>query len=418
MLEVVIEQPSNGRGSTSTTCLALALLTVSVLPLFFVASHTAALRQEFGWSLSTVGLSISGFYLVSAVASIPAGLLSERLGVPASARITAVGSAALLITLSALPSGVGWWAMALILSVAGLFLALGQTTSSAMLARGVRPLHQGLAFGVRQTAIPVATFFVGATVLVWQSWRIAFLVGLVPAVATLSCVQLMGGRRLARSPTVRRGRGGPAIGSPGLRVLGVAAVAAGSAGSAISTFYLQAMIGTGRSASVAASWLVAGSVVGIMARPAWGFVADRLTDPQRLLIWLVGLGAVGVGLLAAETSTPVLALGTLLAFSCGWAWTGILALVAVRSSPHAPAAASGLVSTGNFAGGAIGPLLFAVLASHASYRVAWLACGLLFSIGVVLALTSWRMLAAAARSPASVGPSERPQSVPSLKESP
>ncbi|SCG77938.1 MFS transporter [Micromonospora inositola] len=384
-------------GSTGTTSFALFLLTTCVTPFLFVGSHGPSLRAEFGWSLSSVGLSISVFFLVSAVSAIPAGMLVERFGVSATARIAVTGSALVLLSVALLPGNAPWWALTLLLGAAGVFLALGQTTSSALLAYGVRPVRQGVAFGIRQVAIPFATLIAGGTVVFVDrgSWRAAFVLGVLPGAVMLAYLQCRRDRLPSGDPDARAGREhrSPAR-VAGLRVLGLAAAAAGSAGAAIGAFYVEALRATGFTAAQAGAWLIVGSVVGILARPAWGLLADRLTDHARLLAWLMGLGALGVVALGVQTSTPVLAVGTMLAFACGWGWTGTLNLVAVRSSPTAPAAASGLVSTGNFVGSAIGPVVFAALASRHSYRVAWLACGVLLGVGVVLAGVSRRMLRA------------------------
>ena len=53
-------------------------------------------------------------------------------------------------------------------------------------------------------------------------------------------------------------------------------------------------------------------------------------------------------------------------------WNGLLNLAVVRMYPASPAAATGVTQAGLYAGGVIGPALFAVLATVGSYPVAWL----------------------------------------------
>jgi MFS family permease len=376
--------------------LALLLMTTCVLPLFLVAGQSAGLRAEQGWDLSVLGMCFSAFFFASAVASFPAGLLADRFRSAVMARLAVSGSAAVMVVLSVMPSRTPWFVIVGLMGGAGVFMALAQTCTSGLLARGVRIGRQGLAFGVRQMAIPGATLVAGVTVVMidGHQWRRAFLWGVGLSTVMFVVLHLFRGRwpdaPVGGAPVVPAPR---AVRRSALVVLAVAASAAGAAGSAIGAFYVEALLDAGHSVQSAGVWLVVGSVIGLLARPAWGWIADRLSVPAHLLILLMGLGAIGTGLLVGVEAVPFLAMGTLLAFAAGWAWTAILNFVAVRASPEAPAAASGIVSTGNFAGGAVGPLIFGVLAAHVSYAAAWMFCTVLFLVGAVLVYEADRAMA-------------------------
>ena len=65
--------------------------------------------------------------------------------------------------------------------------------------------------------------------------------------------------------------------------------------------------------------------------------------------------------------------GGFVAFAVGWGWNGLFNLAVVKAHGRAPARATGIVQTGGRLGSMFGPLLFALLLTHWSYWVGWLA---------------------------------------------
>lgn len=60
-------------------------------------------------------------------------------------------------------------------------------------------------------------------------------------------------------------------------------------------------------------------------------------------------------------------------YGAGWGWNGLFNMAVSINHPAAPAKASGITLTGNRLAGIAGPFLFALLVTHTSYAVAWLA---------------------------------------------
>ncbi len=80
--------------------------------------------------------------------------------------------------------------------------ALGQLASNAALAEHVPAHRQGLSFGVKQAAVPVATLLAGVavpTVALTAGWRWAFVVAAGAALAALPAVPRTGRDRRARA---------------------------------------------------------------------------------------------------------------------------------------------------------------------------------------------------------------------------
>jgi predicted MFS family arabinose efflux permease len=104
-----------------------------------------------------------------------------------------------------------------------------------------------------------------------------------------------------------------------------------------------------------------------------------------LVSGMLGIGVVGFALLATGEAGLIVP-GALLAFGAGWGWPGLFHFAVVKTSPGAPAAATGITQTGASGGAALGPLVFGLVAEAASYDVAWLVSGTvaLAALGAIL----------------------------------
>ena len=117
--------------------------------------------------------------------------------------------------------------------------------------------------------------------------------------------------------------------------------------------------------------LAAGSACSIAVRVVFGYLADMMSGGRlRLVAGMLAAGVVGF-LMLALGSGPLFVAGALLAFGAGWGWPGLFNFAVVKTSPGAPAAATGITQTGASGGAAFGPLLFGAVVEAASYEAAW-----------------------------------------------
>jgi hypothetical protein len=108
-------------------------------------------------------------------------------------------------------------------------------------------------------------------------------------------------------------------------------------------------------------------------------------------------GAAGYLLLAAGSATRLALLtapGAVVAYGAGWGWNGVFNMAVSVNHPAAPAKASGITLTGNRVAGIIGPFLFALVVTHASYAVAWTAAAGAALAAATTMVAGDRMLAA------------------------
>ncbi|MPZ74357.1 MAG: hypothetical protein GEU74_14230 [Nitriliruptorales bacterium] len=158
-------------------------------------------------------------------------------------------------------------------------------------------------------------------------------------------------------------------------------------------FYAESALRLGLSAPAAGWWLAGGSITAVISRVAFGAGGDRmLRSDLTVVAWLWVAGGVGLVLLAPAESLALFGVGTLLAFAAGSGWTGLFLTAVVRSSPGAPAAATGIVMSGHLAGSVVGPLAFGAAASRGHYGGAWIGAGVAMLLAAALVPAVKRLL--------------------------
>ncbi|MFI7215637.1 MFS transporter [Micromonospora maritima] len=364
-----------GAGATVTTI-------ACVLPVFLVGGLAVQLGDELGFSPAGLGLAVSVYFGVSALASVPSGELVERYGPAPVARAGVLLSAGSMLAVAALARS--YPVLVVLLAVGAAANALGQLASNAALAARVPARRQGLSFGVKQAAVPVSTLLAGVavpTVALTAGWRWAFVAAAGAALAALPAVPRSRRPRDARAASGGRGGGrGPLV------VVGLAATLAAAAANALATFLVDSSAARGLSPGLAGLTLTLGSAVCVVARVGVGWIADRRARGHvGLIAGLLVAGAVGLVLLAAAGPVPLIA-GVVLGFGLGWAWPGLMNFAVVRLHPQAPAAATSITQTGVYAGGSLGPLGLGALAGAAGYPAMWLTAALAMLLAAALML--------------------------------
>jgi MFS family permease len=354
----------------------MGLIVSNVLPGFLTASLAPRIRVDFAFSKSSLGLAVALFYVVSAVWSVPAGRLVDRLGADWGFRLSAAFTAASCLAIVALAQSAA--SLTLLMLVGGVGNALGGPTVSALLRREVAVHRQGLAFGAQQAGAPIGALLAGLAlpaVAIPFGWRWAFAAAAALAAIAVVCAPSMDATAPARAPAVHRPRG---FGS--VHALALAAVLASAAGVGFVSFLVTYSVDSGISETGAGVLLAGVSLMATLSRISFGHFADRASlDPLRPVAIMLVLSAPGF-LLLSVGEPVVIALAALLAGGLGWAWPGGLTLAVVQRSPKAPAWAVGVMMTGLFVGAVGGPLLTGFLAEHDEFTLAWIACAC-FALG-------------------------------------
>lgn len=398
----VATEPGTAPGPTAfrVAAGAVAVTTVSVLPVFLTGALSVQLTSELGFDPSGLGLVVALYFGVSALFSLPVGMVVERVGSRLTSRIAVVGAAVLMAAIAVWARS--FTSLVVLLLCSAWCNVMGQLSSNLTLARSVPERRMGLSFGVKQAAIPTATLLAGAAVpgiALTIGWRWAYAIGAVLALAAWTVTPSTNAEPPSSKP-VKGQRATAALG-----VIGAASGLAAGTATALGIFLVASAVDRGVDPGMAGLVLTMGSVVGLSMRMLHGWFADRREKARReesggrggrhiaYVSASLALGAAGFGLLAVP-GTSALIVGTVLAFGLGWAWPGLLQFAVVRLNPSAPAAATSIVQVGVYAGGFGGPIVFGTLAAHVSFPTAWTVSAVVMLVSSALMLVGRRMLLA------------------------
>lgn len=379
---------------------AVAATVSSSLPVFLTGALAVQIRANLHFGTTAYGVAIALYYLAAGTCSIPLGRLSERLGGLRTMQGAVVGSS-LVLALLAVASR-SWALLVVLLVAAGVASAAMQPAANVFLVGRVTLKHQGISFGVKQAAVPLATSLAGLAVpalALTIGWRWAFATAAAWAIATA----LLLGRSVATSRPPQPDAPRPTTSTLPRRALVVLAVGFGmgiGTASALTAFLVTSAVSSGVSHANAGLLVAFGSLAAVCARVVVGYRADHRADnggrshlavvSAMLLVGACGYGTLAIA--ADDHSLAVYALGTAVAFAVGWGWNGLFNFAVVRMSPSRAGRATGITQTGGRLGGMAGPFLFGLLASHTSYSTAWALSGGLMVVAAGTMLVARQML--------------------------
>lgn len=375
-----------------TVVSAVIVLQIGVsLPMFLVSTLAPYLKEDIGLDERTLGFTVALFHGVSAVTAVWLGRLADA---QSWQRGTVLAGVGLLVPLLVL-----WGAVdsvpILMLAVGCLALAqsLSIGTGNLALFEAVPHSRQGLVFGIKQAAVPIAMMLAGLTapgIATRLGWHHAFLLpaAFVLVAVLLAVLRSIGRRQSAQVVTAPTDAFRlPATRKRQLRRL-AAAVAVGSfTSSSLGVFFVLFAVSRGLTPASAGLVLAVSSVTLIVSRIGLGWLADRRDYDCFALAgcMLVG-GSIGYAVLLLGQGW-VLAAGAVLAYGVGWAWHGLVHLGAVRFAPEAPGYASGVIRTGMSAGAGFGPFVAGLVVGAFGFQTLWVLLGVFaVAAGTVMVL--------------------------------
>ncbi|MPZ89664.1 MAG: MFS transporter [Nitriliruptorales bacterium] len=279
------------------------------------------IRAELGFSEAALGAAVAGAFLTGACAGPVGGRLADRIG-PRAAVFT--GSTLSVLALVGIAGGAHSWAhVAAMLALSGVAFALTDPGLAILVTRAVPATRQGLAFGVKEASIPIATLAAGLAVpliALTLGWRWAFMGGLLPLaglVIVLPRIDLTGRGGPAPERTLDAATAAEGPPHMTLVLVTVAAALGSGAASGVGVFLTESAVAMGLSPASAGLLLAVGSVAGIVTRITTGILADRSGEGQLGVIsWMLATGAAAM-ILGAGGTAPLLAVGTIGAFAAG-----------------------------------------------------------------------------------------------------
>ncbi|MCV2488312.1 MFS transporter [Geodermatophilus sp. YIM 151500] len=366
------------------------MTTVGVLPAYLVGVLSVQLSADLGFGPSLLGVLVASFFATSAVSAFTAGALVRRVGTVAVVRLSA-GLAAASLVVALLARDVAVLVGALV--VAGWGNGIGQPASNDLIARAVSMPRQGLAYGLKQAAIPLATLLAGAAiplVAIPLGWRAAFAIAAGLTVVVLLSVPSASrlGTRAASQPTEAAG---PFRRAP-LFVLAAGLALGAGTGNAMGSFLVVTAVDAGIAPSTAGVLAAVASAGGAAMRVVMGWLADRVRTRWLLVVAAqMALGGMAYALLGTGVEA-LIAAGAVLGYCTGWAWAGLSTFAITRMHHGMAAQATSITQGGMGLGAAAGPLLFGAVVAATSYATAWYGTAAFAVLAGVVIVIGRRML--------------------------
>ncbi|MET0202826.1 MAG: MFS transporter [Casimicrobiaceae bacterium] len=390
-----------GAGVALTATLAIQIFVSLVATAAAVLAPEVA--QTFSIAPKWIGVFVSLIYVGAMFASLASGGVIQRYGAirvsQACVILCVAGSvlvvlapdrAVVLLVIAALVIGIGYGPIT--------------PASSHVLVRTATPSNFALTFSIKQTGVPAGAALAGAILpglALALGWRNAFVAMAIAGLVVVAGAQAVratldadriGGSGWRFSPAgvfaplalVRRSRA-----LTELTLIGLCYAATQVCLMSFLVVYLTEALGwTLVAAGLALTVTTLGGVAG---RIVWGWAADRLLKPRRVL-GMLGIVAFGcsLALAFAHPAWPVAGLLAVAAVFGGTAigWNGVQLAEVAR---HAPAGAAGAVTGAagfiTFSGVVAGPPIFALLAGlTGSYRVGFVAFGVMSGLAGLMLL--------------------------------
>lgn len=382
----------------------LALVTLAhgagALTALSVAPLAPFLLDALELSRVQAGLFLPAIYLGGVLMSLPAGWLTDRLGVRWTLGVGQLLTGAMVV-LAALAGG---FASLLAFLVAGGFgfSALNPATGKAII-EWFPPRRRGMAMGIKQTGLTLggltAALLLPPLALA-TSWRHALATAgaLSVASATLVVIVYRPPARLVAPPSGERPRlvelGAFFRRPPVLVVFGCGLALSIAQSSVLAYLALYATETFVVSAVAAGQFLALAQAGGTASRLAWGVISDRSFGGRRRpgVVASAVIGAIAYALFSLGAALP-LPLAVVLAFVGGagaFGWVGLyFALVAEIGGPRYAGLLTGVATAFAWSGTLIGPPIFGLVReATGSYTAPWL---ILTAIAATVALVLPRL---------------------------
>ncbi|RCW41003.1 putative MFS family arabinose efflux permease [Halopolyspora algeriensis] len=390
----------SGGGSFGAAVGAIAATTCGLLGVFLTSALAPLLRDDGIVTPAGLGIATAVFFGVSAVIAPLGGRLADRFGSLRVIRVALMVAAAALLAVATVVQG--WQGLAVALGCAGATNGAIQPSTNRYVSRLVSPQRQGLAFGVKQAAIPMAILLGGLAVpaaAYVSGWRSIYYVGVACALGVALTLRAPSSGGHGSTPPATTAAATPEHTANPLPRAALIVLASGwglaSAGAnALGAFFVLGAVHAGFLTVTAGLLAVLGSLSSISARIGMGMLADKRSGTNLgVVAAMSAVGAVSVALLATGREWSFL-FAAVIGYGIGWGWAGLFNYAIVRTSPNRPGSTTGITQAGAGTGACLGPLAFGAMLGHTGYPTAWMTAGLTLLLASGIILTGRRMLPA------------------------
>ena len=381
--------------------MALAVQSLTSMAMLVPTVLAPVAAPELGVQASLIGLLVAFNYFIAIVSGLICNALIARYGP------VRVFQFAIALVAVGLASGFG--GNLAVVFVLGAFVGTAtgfvNPASSTVLHQVSPPQYRSLIFSIKQTGVPLGSAIASLIIpalLLYMHWRYAVLVlGVASAFLLAAVAPFRSTYDRDRNPRQRirlSNIGAPVAevwSRPDLLTLALTSAVYSAVQVSLFTYLmLYLIVDLGHTLVLAGLVFAVAQAMGIVSRPAWGVVADRIQAPRQLLGGLgIAMGFCGVGAALLTPASPLAAIVALCAVygASAVGWNGVyLAEVARIAPPGKVGVVTGGVMLFTFSGAIIGPPAFgAILGLTGSYALGFLFFALLpFVMGLKLAFSA------------------------------
>jgi len=382
------------RGAIAAVALSGGALMMGSYATLSLAPIAPLVRADLGISRAGIGLLTAAVFLGAAVASSPAGHLTDRLGAARLLVLAMVG-----VGISEIVASTSPWLWLFVVAIFGVGLSYGGITPPTnVIVRGAADgSNQGLIMSSKQIGVTIGGLIAGLTLPAIgdaYGWRAALL-------APAACAFVIAVLAYLTRANLRRQTGPvahPDVRAEKLRIrfgwrLGVGGFGFLMAGLQLSFVSYLAVFLTedhGYRLGIAGISLAVTMLGGTVGRLGWAIVSDRWFHDRRWagLTMTAAIAAVGLLGLALLPTGPWLWPCVALVGLSSIGWNGVfLALVAGSVPPSHVGRLSGWALRSVFTGVVVIPPLLGLIADREGWTAAWLVAALVTAIaGLGIAL--------------------------------
>jgi MFS family permease len=353
---------------------ATLVAALGVLPTFLTGGLVTQLRDDLAVDVAQIGLATASLFVTTSFFAPTGARIARRIGTSRAIVVAPIISGVSL-AIGAAAMNFAWLVAAMI--VGGMANAIAQPVASIRLAEFVHSRSLGLAFGIKQAAVPSAALFAGLavpTIAVTVGWRWVWFTAAMLAV--LAAVYGYASRRVApvayaADDEVPRGR--DRLERRTMFLVTFGAFLAATVGTSVGVFFVDSAVSIGFTPTSAGLMYAGFSAIAILTRVLLGWYSDRKPgiDSYLLATCLLAVGVLGNLLFASQAGWAVFG-GALLSYVLGWAWPGLLQWSVVRDNRSTVATATGFFQSGSSLGAGVGPIFFGALVGATTYQLGWL----------------------------------------------
>ena len=361
------------KNEVRTVGVVVSMVSFVMLPVFLVGALSLQMRQDIDITAAQFGLVASVFFLMSAVASLPLGRLTQRWGPIRSLRLAGMMAFSGYLAIGLVVKS--WLGLFVWLGVVGCANAIVHPAGNLAIAQGVSTAR-GLAFGVKQAAVPMATLVAGIAVPVaalYVPWRSVFIaVGFGTVISGLFTSTI---RALPADVIQQRVRASGQRGELAMLPLIMVAIGGGfgaAAVNAFSIFFVPAAVSIGWGEISAGRMLFVSSLLAVALRILIGALADRLhSDGIFGIVACTAVGAFTFFTMGFSEQSAFFATVLIVGLAFGWSWQGLFQFTVAIINENQTAVATSIAQSGVWIGGVLGPLSFGAIADRYGFTVSF-----------------------------------------------